>query len=42
LEPDARLLDLRERGASLRELGDQYGVAHTTIWKYLRRLEVRP
>jgi hypothetical protein len=42
LEPDARLIDLRGQGASLRELGEQYGVAHTTIWKYLRRPEAQP
>ncbi len=40
LQPDAELLRRRAAGEPLRELAPAYGVAHTTLSRYLRRPEV--
>jgi len=40
LQPDAELLHRRAAGEPLRELAPAYGVAHTTLSRYLRRPEV--
>src|SRR5712691_9091391 len=40
LQPDAELLRRRAAGEPLRELAPAYGVAHTTLSRYLRRPDV--
>jgi hypothetical protein len=40
LRPDSELLRRRAMGESLRRLGVDYGVAHTTLLRYLQRPEV--
>jgi hypothetical protein len=37
LEPDAELVRRRAEGESLRELGGDYGVSHTTLSRYFAR-----
>jgi hypothetical protein len=40
LVPDDALVSLRAAGETLRALGREYGVAHTTLVRYFRRPEV--
>src|SRR4051812_4052248 len=40
LFPDEALVERRAAGESLRALADDYGVAHSTLLRYLRRPEV--